>query len=64
MEFPAGSHVPQNNDPISDNAKEIEEQMKKIDWVYLSRVYFGCLGVILVSIFSIIFVTRLALTFF
>lgn len=63
MEFPQGSHF-KNQQPIVDNAKAIEDELKKVDWRYLVKVYFAGLSILLVTIFSLIVVVKAALSLF
>lgn len=63
MQFPQGSHI-QNQAPLVDNAKEIETELKKVDWRYMLKFYFAALGVLLLTIFALIVVIEGALSIF
>ena len=64
MEFPSINKIHQEAGSVGENAKLLEEKIKSINWNVFVRFYFTCLGIFLVSIFSIIFIVKLALSFF
>jgi len=64
MEFPQGSLVPKNEMPIADNAKAVEERIKEVDWGYLMKAYAVAWSILLVSVFTMIVIIRLALNIF
>lgn len=45
---------------VGDNAKALELMMKKIDWKYIGVAYGIGLSIVLVTIFLLIVVVRLA----
>ena len=52
------------NETVGDNAKMLEESVKTVNWRLLTRAYLNVLGLVLVTIFSLIITVRLALSIF
>ena len=66
MEFPQGSHIHKEDEQgvVEGNAKLLEEHLKKVDWKYLYRAFLYAWGTVLLCVFTLIVVVRLALMMF
>lgn len=68
MDFPQGSHihkdVPSDDSGLESNGKKLEEYLKRTNWKYLGRAYAYGWAVLLISVFTLIVVIRLALIIF
>jgi len=49
---------------VGDNLKLLEDRLKTINWIVFLKSYFSFFGVLLVSIFLLIVVIRLASNIF
>ena len=59
--------IKQNNpvgNNVGDNAKILEEMMKKVNWRYLTIIYFSGLLTLVFSVFLFIVVIRFAFIIF
>lgn len=65
MNFP---HTNKLNDgvpnPVESSAELLESMAKTTDFKYLLKIYFCMLGVLLITLFSIITTIRLAISLF
>lgn len=57
---PTNKHHQTLSETFGDNTKILEENLKKTDWQFFARFYFYLLGLILVTIFGIVVVFKLA----
>ena len=65
MRFPDSNKQHQDlNDRMGENAALLEERLKAINWKLFIKFYFAALGIVLVSIFSLIVVVKAALVIF
>lgn len=64
--FPNTNKIPQQlpEDMLEGNAKLLEQLLSSANWKKLMYFYFCGLGILLVTLFSIIVVIRLALSIF
>ena len=61
MNFPRDNKMHQEPlDTIQSNAKLLEEHAKQIDWRYVRIAYVWGFGFVLLTLFLLIFVCRLA----
>ena len=66
-EFPDTNKQPQDSEiegAVGDNAKALENILKRVDWKFLIRAYFIGLGTLLITLFLIIVVVKAGLSFF
>jgi len=62
MRFPTGNKVHQDiNEGFGENVALLEDKMKRVDWRWFATVYAAAFTMLLVSVFALIVVVKLAL---
>lgn len=67
MNFPQTNKIKQTQnteDKFGENVKALDEILNKINWRFFAKVYFSLLGVLLISLFLIIVIVRIAFLIF